>query len=83
LAVISGIIFGFWGLILLVGVVNEIAGFLGVVIGFILFPVMFAAAPWYAAVAWGNWLPLIVCYGGGVLTAILYGLGSLIAGDKD
>lgn len=82
LGVISLIIFGLWGLILLVAIVNEVAGFLGVVIGFMLLPVMFVAAPWYAVVAWGNWLPLIVCYGGGILTAVLFGLGSIIAGDE-
>lgn len=81
LGVISGIIFGLWGLILLVAIVNEVAGFLGVVLGFMLFPIMFAAAPWYAGVVWGNWLPLMVCYGGGIFTAILFGLGSIIAGD--
>jgi len=82
LGVISGIVFGLWGLIVLVGVVNEVAGFFGVVVGFMLFPVMFVVAPFYALVAWGNWLPLIIVYGGGILTAILYGIGSLISGEE-
>ena len=81
LGVISFIIFGLWGLFLEVAIVNEVAGFLGVVLGFMLLPVMFAVVPWYAGVVWGNWLPLMVCYGGGILTAILFGLGSIIAGD--
>ena len=55
------------------------AGFDGVVIGFILLPVMFLAAPWYALVAWGHWFPLLIVYGGGILAAVLFGIGSAIA----
>lgn len=82
LGAISAIVFGLWGMILTVGIVSDVAGFLGVCIGFILFPVMFVAAPWYALVAWGDWLPLLVCYGGGILFAMLYVLGQTIAGDE-
>ena len=65
------IVSGIWGFLLSLAVVNQAAGFWGVVIGFLFFPITFAAAPWYAVVAWGNWFPLIISYGG-------FGVGNLL-----
>lgn len=73
--------FGIWGLIIVLSIINQAAGFWGVVIGFFIFPVTLVAAPWYALVAWGTWFPLIVVYGGGIGASIFYGLGSVISGD--
>lgn len=84
LKVLGGIafaIFGLWGLIIELAIINQVAGFWGVVIGFILLPVMFVVAPWYALVEWGNWFPLLIVYGGGILAATLFGIGSAIASD--
>jgi hypothetical protein len=78
---IALLIFGLWGLIIELAIVNQAAGFWGVVIGIVILPVTFVAAPWYALVAWGNWFPLEIVYGGGILTAVLLGLGSVVAGD--
>ena len=74
-------ILGLWGLIIELSIVNQAAGFWGVVIGFFILPITFVAAPWYALVAWGNWFPLLIVYGGGIAAAVLFGIGSLIAGD--
>jgi len=65
LGVISYFIFGIWGLILSIAIVNYAAGFCGVVVGCVLFPVTIFAAPWYALGQWGTWYPLTVIYGGG------------------
>ena len=73
------VIFGLWGFIIELTILYQVAGFDGVVIGFILLPVMFLAAPWYALVAWGHWFPLLIVYGGGILAAVLFGIGSAIA----
>ena len=72
-------IFGLWGLIIELTIVNQVAGVGGFVIGFMLLPVTFIAAHWYALVAWGNWFPLLITYGGGILAAILFGIGSAIS----
>ena len=79
LGYIVAVIFGLWGFIIELTILCQVAGFGGVVIGFMLFPVMFLAAPWYALVAWGNWFPLLIVYGGGILAAVLFGIGSAIA----
>jgi len=79
---IAWVVFGIWGFLLDLAIVNQAAGFWGVVVGFFLFPVTFVAAPWYAGVAWGNWFPLLICYGGGIAATILVAVGSAIAGDE-
>jgi hypothetical protein len=61
--------------------VNQVAGFWGVVVGFTVLPATFMAAPWYAGIAWGNWFPLLICYGGGIAATILVAIGSAMAGD--
>ncbi len=81
IAVIVYVGFGLWGLIITLAIVNQAAGFWGVVIGFFIFPVTLAAAPWYALVAWGTWFPLVVVYGGGISATILFVLASVISGD--
>jgi len=74
-------VFGLWGLILSTVIINEVAGFVGVVVGFLLLPVMYIAVPWYALAAQGNFLPLLVNYGGFLLVAILFGIAHLISGS--
>jgi hypothetical protein len=74
-------VFGLWGFIVELAIVNHVAGFWGVVIGIMILPVTLIAAPWYALVAWGNWVPLAIVYGGGIVAAVFFGIGSLIAGD--
>lgn len=81
MAYIFFVLFGIWAFILELAIVNAVAGFIGVVIAFALAPVTFAAAPWYAGVAWGNWMPLIIGYGGTIVGGIFYWLGETIAGD--
>lgn len=73
--------FGIWGFIIDLAIVNQVAGFWGLVIAFAIAPVTFVAAPFYALVAWGTWFPLLVCYGGGFLATALVGIGSVMAGD--
>ncbi len=70
------------GFIISLMIVSEVAGFWGVVLGITLFPVVLIAGPWYALVSWGNPIPLILIYGGGILAAIFYGIGRLIFGKE-
>lgn len=77
---ITSLVAGLYGFILSFGVVSDAAGFWGVVIGLTLAPVVFAAAPIYALVAWGDATILIVNYGGLILGFLLYFIGSTISG---
>lgn len=79
--VVVWIVFGLWAFVLELAIVNAVAGFWGVVVAFVIAPVTFAAAPWYAGVAWGNWFPLLIGYGGTIGGVLLFGLGSLVSGD--
>jgi len=78
---ISWFIFGLIGLYLSLGIVNKVAGFWGVVFGLCLFPITFVAAPWYALLEWGNWIPLLINYGGGIFTILLFYLAAGLSGD--
>ena len=81
IAMVSYFIFGIWGLIVSVAIVNYTAGFWGVVIEFFIFPVTLIAAPWYALVEFGTWYPLVVIYGGGIFSSLFFCIGTLIAWD--
>jgi hypothetical protein len=82
LSYISYFIFGFWGLFLDFEIVIKAAGFLGGVIGFFILPVTFLAAPFYAGIAWGDWFPLIICYGGWTLGTVFFFVGCTLNSDK-
>ena len=78
-----GIICGIWGFLLDLAIVKEAAGFWGVVAGFVLMPVTFTVAPWYAGIAWGNWFPLLICYGGGIVATVIIVGGAAIGGSGE
>lgn len=73
---------GMLGFIWELQIVNEIAGFWGVVIGFTILPVTFIATPFYALIAYGDWMPLSVIYGGGIIGTIFVALGVSFIKDK-
>ena len=72
------VVYGLWGFMICLAIVNDIAGGWGLLIGLALAPVTFVAAPWYALIAWGLWYPLSVCYGGGLAGTLLLMIGSRI-----
>ncbi len=74
-------IFGIWSFLVNLSIANEILGFWGVLLGFTLFPVLLVVMPWYALVAWGNWFPLAVTYGGLILAFALNFIASLFSED--
>ena len=75
-------IVGLLGFIISLSIVQEAAGFWGFVAAFVLAPVTFAAAPWYALVAWGNPFPLVLNYVGILFCFLLQYLGDKIAGPQ-
>lgn len=74
-------VFGIWGFILSLSIVHQVVGFWGFVLAFVVFPVTFAAAPWYALFHWGTWFPLLVNYGGFILAIILKSIGNWLTGN--
>ena len=72
---------GLWGLLVSLGIVTDALGFIGGLIAFVFFPVALVFAPWYAALAYQNWFPLLLVYGGMIGGSILYAIGAAI--DKD
>jgi hypothetical protein len=75
------VIGGFWGFFICIGIVHDKLGFIGAVISFFLLPFTIYLAPWYVAFVDGNWHPLIVIYGSGIVAFILAFVGTLIDGD--
>lgn len=72
LAWIGIVIFGIWDLRITYAIVNEVAGPIVAYISFLIAPIIFVLAPWYALIAWGDWHPLVIIYGGGVLVTLLF-----------
>ena len=60
----------FTGLELGLRMAADIAGVWGVVAASVLFPATIAAAP-LMALSWGQWVPAIVVYGGGLAAGVL------------
>jgi len=69
---------GLWGTFISLGIVIAHLGFIGGAIAFVVFPVTLTFAPWYAALADGNWFPLILIYGGGICATVLIAIGTII-----
>jgi len=53
------------------------------IVGLFLFPIIFALAPVYALIAWGDWLPLVVVCGGNVLFVAILSVLSSQAAEPD
>lgn len=82
--IVAGIIFaitGIWGFFLCLAIIVKVAGFWGLAASLVLTPITFVAAPLYAGFAWGNWFPLFLTYGGGLVAAIFFGIGLTINRD--
>lgn len=75
------VVAGIWGFFLCLGIISDVAGFWGIIAGLFLGPITFVAAPLYAGFEQGNWFPLILNYGGGMVAMVLFGIGSMISDD--
>jgi hypothetical protein len=72
---------GLWGFFLCLGIISKAAGFWGLVVALMFTPIAFLAAPLYAGFTWGNWFPLFLNYGGSIVGALLFGIGSKLSVD--
>ena len=71
-------VFGLLGVIVSLGIVSQVTGFWGFVLAFVFFPVTFVAAPWYALFHWGTWTPVLITYGGILLSWALRFIGGML-----
>ena len=62
-----------WGLI----IIYEALGGLGVIVGFILFPITITVAPLLAAIFWGAWAPFLVLLGAGITGRVMMTAGGM------
>jgi hypothetical protein len=67
---------GLWGLFICLGIVKAKLGITGVIVGLFIFPVVVYVAPWWAGLVDGNWMPVMVVYGSGIVARILIRIGS-------
>ncbi|MFC1585031.1 hypothetical protein ACFL5V_05750 [Fibrobacterota bacterium] len=81
IGIIGYVVFGILGLLMCFAIIIKAAGFWGFIVSFILTPITLIAAPWYALIAWGNWIPVVVVYGGTIFASFFMGIGSLIYDD--
>ena len=79
-AALLWIVCGVWGLFICFGIVKNAAGTVVAVISLFLAPALLGLAPWYAGLALGDWFPLLLTYGGGIVAYGLFAIGTAIDG---
>jgi hypothetical protein len=72
---------GLWGFLLSLGIIAEAAGLWGVFVALLVAPITIAATPLYAGFAWGEWVPMVLNYGGALASALLLYLGAALGGE--
>ena len=88
LCAISMLFFGSWGLIITIEIISKIISgslftiIIGIAVSILMLPLVFAAAPWYASIAWGDWFPVTIIYGGALIVWILFGIGRIISSNR-
>ncbi|MCS6943923.1 MAG: hypothetical protein RMK97_00645 [Sutterellaceae bacterium] len=76
LGIAVAVVGGLWSLILSMGIVYGKLGLFWTLVGVLFFPVTFLVAPWYAALAEGNWQPLLIGYGSAIAGGLLSAIGA-------
>ena len=72
---------GISALFINLGIVNEVAGFWGLVIGLFIFPIVLVVAPFYAFFEFNDLFPLIITYGGTIVAIILNIIHRVVVGE--
>ena len=77
---------GTWGFVLSAIIVvnlfiDQAIGITAVILAFVFSPGLFLIVPWYAGFGLGEWLPLILSYGGLIIGGIILSVGAGIKGD--
>ena len=83
LAMFGALVSAIGGFVLCMKMLMQLEPSLALIIAcFVFFPFVLAVAPFYAAFALGDWLPIGVVYGGGLVCVGMAGLGVLVAGES-
>ena len=57
-------------------------GLFGLIMAIFLFPIAITVAPFYAMIAWGNFGPIVITYGGAIVGFIVIAVSSKISGEN-
>jgi hypothetical protein len=57
-------------------------GLTGVEVAFFIWPVTLIAAPFWALIAYGTWVPLIIAVAGGIVGSLFLVVGHALTGDE-
>jgi hypothetical protein len=76
---IAFVVVTLWGLFLCIGIIANAAGFWGIVTALLLAPITFLVAPLYSGFVLDDWFPLILNYGGGLVSMVLIGIGDTMS----
>ncbi len=71
-AILMFLFAGLYGLMLCFSIVQHVFGNVVAFLSLVLLPFLLGLAPWYALFANGDFIPLIVVYGGGIPAVVLY-----------
>ena len=63
---------GLYGLMLCFSIVQQVFGTFVAFLSLVFLPFLLGLAPWYALFANGDFIPLLVVYGGGIPAGVLY-----------
>ena len=66
---------GLWGLFLSFQIVDSVFGEGAAFLSLLIAPAILGIAPLYALFANGDWLPLVVVYGGTIIGGIFFSIG--------
>jgi hypothetical protein len=78
-----GVVGGLFATAVVLGLVADLAGFWGVVLGFVGLPATFTVAPFYAGFRLDNWTPAFLTYGTMLSAFLGWTFGSLVAEAPD
>ena len=76
---IAFVVVALWGLFLCIAFIAKAAGFWGIVAALLLAPITFLAAPLYSGFVLDDWFPVILNYGGGLVSMALVSIGDTIS----
>ena len=69
---------GAWGLYVCYGILQEWLGTTLAIIGIVVLPVGLVVAPFYEGIVNGNWVVVLILYGGSIGTSVLFAIASKI-----
>jgi len=70
------------GLMLGLNIAYAMAGVAGLLVASALFPMTVALSPWYALLESSDWTPMLVVYGGSILSVLLVRLAGETPADE-